>query len=194
MNKKEIFKKAWEIRKEAAAERQSKVSEISMSECLKIAYFQHRNTTIEYINKTIATVEFLAVNVVKVDIKNNDAIVTMYFVINNDNVYHSMKCVDGIEVHTCTKFQKVKVETIKKYKELVALELMNDNNIYQNKDKKCDCSKCEISHICNYKNKFQRLSREKGGLEMCLKLDNVRMKNYIVRNFQDYLEIVEKLK
>lgn len=193
MNRKEIFKKAWEIRKEVAVELQCKVSAVSMSECLKTAWFQHKNTTIKYIDRTIATVEYLTIDMMKVDIIIDCAIVArMCFHVSRN---HGTRAKIGDdEVYYCKDFQKVRTEVVKKYKELVALELMNDNNIYQNKGEKCDCSKCEISHICNYKNKFQRLPRAQGGLGMCLKLDNVRMKNYIVQHFQDYQEIVEKLK
>lgn len=41
---------------------------------------------------------------------------------------------------------------------------------YKNEDKKCECGKCELKDSCQYKNKYQRLHREDGGLSLCKKL------------------------
>lgn len=191
--RRKIFKKAWEIRKEVSEELQCKVSDVSMSECLKTAWFQSKNESIKYIGTTIATAEFTSMERVNVKIKIDGVIVAkMYFHVDRNNETR-LTNIANLEVYFCKEFQKVKIEVIKKYKELVALKLLENSNVYKNKDEKCDCSKCEISHVCNYRHKFQRLPRTQGGLGMCLKLDNVRMKNYIVRYFQEYQEIVEKL-
>lgn len=42
--------------------------------------------------------------------------------------------------------------------------------VYENKDKKCECWKCEKKETCQYRDKFQRLSKMDGGLELCKKL------------------------
>ena len=42
--------------------------------------------------------------------------------------------------------------------------------IYENKDRKCECHKCELSDKCVYKDKHQRIGRESGGLSKCAKL------------------------
>lgn len=52
-----------------------------------------------------------------------------------------------------------------------ALEkLKNKLEIYKNEDKKCECWKCEIESICQYKDKYQRLPRIQGGLGLCKKI------------------------
>lgn len=44
-------------------------------------------------------------------------------------------------------------------------------NVYDNKDKKCECCKCELKDNCNYKYKYQRLPRTvSGALGLCKKL------------------------
>lgn len=42
--------------------------------------------------------------------------------------------------------------------------------VYENKDKKCECWKCELKDTCQYVDKFQRLPRISGGLGLCKKL------------------------
>ena len=42
---------------------------------------------------------------------------------------------------------------------------------YENKDKKCECWKCELEITCPYKDKYQRLPRTvPGALGLCKKL------------------------
>lgn len=41
--------------------------------------------------------------------------------------------------------------------------------LYENKQKKCECWKCEINGTCQYKDKFQRLPKPTG-LGLCKKL------------------------
>lgn len=42
---------------------------------------------------------------------------------------------------------------------------------YDNKDKKCECNKCELKDKCPYKDKYQRLPRTNpGALGLCKKL------------------------
>ncbi len=41
---------------------------------------------------------------------------------------------------------------------------------YKNEDRKCECWKCELKDSCKYKDKFQRLHRNDGGLGLCKKL------------------------
>jgi|GEM_PF-2120737 len=42
---------------------------------------------------------------------------------------------------------------------------------YENKDKKCECWKCELEITCPYKDKYQRLPRSRSGaLGLCKKL------------------------
>ncbi len=44
-------------------------------------------------------------------------------------------------------------------------------NKYENKDKKCECWKCELKSTCQYKDKYQRLPRShSGALALCKKL------------------------
>ena len=48
---------------------------------------------------------------------------------------------------------------------------MSEPIIYQNKDGKCECSKCELKDTCQYKDKYQRLPRTApGALSLCKKL------------------------
>lgn len=42
--------------------------------------------------------------------------------------------------------------------------------IYKNKNNWCECWVCELNNTCQYKDKFQRLPREQGGLGLCKKL------------------------
>lgn len=43
--------------------------------------------------------------------------------------------------------------------------------MYENKDRKCECHKCELNITCQYVDKYQRLGREhKGALALCKKL------------------------
>jgi hypothetical protein len=42
--------------------------------------------------------------------------------------------------------------------------------IYENKDRKCECWKCELADKCVYRDRFQALPRENGGLGKCAKL------------------------
>lgn len=45
------------------------------------------------------------------------------------------------------------------------------NEIYENKDKKCECWKCEKKDTCQYKDKYQRLPRTaQGALGLCPKI------------------------
>lgn len=43
---------------------------------------------------------------------------------------------------------------------------------YDNSDKKCECWKCELSKTCNYRDRYQRLPRNRypGALGLCKKL------------------------
>ena len=41
---------------------------------------------------------------------------------------------------------------------------------YENKEKKCECNKCELSDTCQYEYKYLRLPCEEGGLGLCKKL------------------------
>lgn len=44
-------------------------------------------------------------------------------------------------------------------------------NIYENKDKKCECWKCELKDKCQYKDKYSRFPRTApGALGLCKKL------------------------
>lgn len=64
------------------------------------------------------------------------------------------------------------------------IEVVNDicNKIiskietYENKDERCNCSRCELNDKCVYKDKFQRLPRKVGGLSKCAKLEQNRGK------------------
>lgn len=49
---------------------------------------------------------------------------------------------------------------------------LHEKIIYKNEDKECDCSKCELQDTCNYKDKYQRFSRDiaPGALALCKKL------------------------
>ena len=48
---------------------------------------------------------------------------------------------------------------------------MGNVSFYENKDKKCECWKCELQGTCQYKDKFQRLPRSnRGSLGLCKKL------------------------
>ncbi|WP_409969573.1 hypothetical protein RFF05_06585 [Bengtsoniella intestinalis] len=38
---------------------------------------------------------------------------------------------------------------------------------YENKDRKCECHKCDANKACVYAWKFQRLGKEQGGLGKC---------------------------
>ena len=43
---------------------------------------------------------------------------------------------------------------------------------YTNKDKKCECGKCELKGTCPYKDKYLRLPRTNpGALGLCKKLE-----------------------
>lgn len=43
---------------------------------------------------------------------------------------------------------------------------------YENKDKKCECQKCELQETCPYRDKYQRLPRTApGALGLCKKLN-----------------------
>jgi len=42
--------------------------------------------------------------------------------------------------------------------------------MYENKDQKCECWKCELELKCVYREKNQRLSKADGGLGKCAKL------------------------
>ena len=52
------------------------------------------------------------------------------------------------------------------------MKKLHEEIIYKNEDKECDCSKCELQDTCNYKDKYQRLSRDiaPGALSLCKKL------------------------
>lgn len=41
---------------------------------------------------------------------------------------------------------------------------------YTNESKECNCFLCERMQGCNFRDKFQRLPRDKGGLGLCPKL------------------------
>lgn len=42
---------------------------------------------------------------------------------------------------------------------------------YENKDRQCECFKCELNNTCPYVDKYQRLGREnRGALALCKKL------------------------
>lgn len=46
------------------------------------------------------------------------------------------------------------------------------SEIYSNKDRKCECWKCELKSNCQYADKFQRLPRTvHGALGLCKKLN-----------------------
>ena len=48
---------------------------------------------------------------------------------------------------------------------------MEANKIYDNADLRCECWKCELNDRCVYKDKHQRISRDRyGGLGKCAKL------------------------
>lgn len=53
--------------------------------------------------------------------------------------------------------------------------------MYENKDRKCDCYRCELNANCPYVNKYQRLGKEhKGALGLCKKLkENQRERSEI---------------
>ncbi len=46
-----------------------------------------------------------------------------------------------------------------------------DNKIpYENRDRKCECYRCELKTECVYLERFQRFGTEQGGLGKCAKL------------------------
>ena len=46
--------------------------------------------------------------------------------------------------------------------------------MYENKDKQCECYKCELAEKCNYYEKYQRLPKTApGALGLCPKLKGV---------------------
>lgn len=56
-------------------------------------------------------------------------------------------------------------------------EVIYMEKTYENKNRKCECFKCELKHAekpCPYHDKFQRLPREAGGLGLCKKLEENR--------------------
>lgn len=49
--------------------------------------------------------------------------------------------------------------------------MKQQQTIYKNEDRKCECWKCELQDICLYKDSYQRLGREnKNALGLCKKL------------------------
>lgn len=49
---------------------------------------------------------------------------------------------------------------------------------YKNKDRKCECYKCELNTTCPYADKYQRLGREhKSALGLCKKLEENQRKD-----------------
>lgn len=71
------------------------------------------------------------------------------------------------------------------------LDLISDKDNYSNEDKACNCSKCEIKSMCNYTNKFQRLGREKGGLGLCHKLNELTFYDFVENHLEKYKLIVD---
>ena len=50
--------------------------------------------------------------------------------------------------------------------------------MYENKDRQCECYKCEFNTTCPYVDKYQRLGREhKGALGLCKKLEENQRKD-----------------
>ena len=47
---------------------------------------------------------------------------------------------------------------------------MKAKEIYKNEDRKCECWKCDLKEACVYKDKYQRIPREQGGLGKCARL------------------------
>lgn len=48
---------------------------------------------------------------------------------------------------------------------------MANEKIYENKEQKCECWKCEKKETCGYRDKYQRLPRTApGALGLCPKL------------------------
>lgn len=55
---------------------------------------------------------------------------------------------------------------------LKELQEKDPGYVYQNADRECNCYICELSTSCPYKDKYQRLPRDKapGALGLCKKL------------------------
>lgn len=50
--------------------------------------------------------------------------------------------------------------------------------MYENKDRQCECYKCELNTTCPYVDKYQRLGREhRGALGLCKKLEENQRKD-----------------
>lgn len=47
---------------------------------------------------------------------------------------------------------------------------MSEKEFYENKDRKCECWKCELADKCVYRDRFQAFPKEAGGLGKCAKL------------------------
>lgn len=103
IKKRKIMALAWEYRKDVAKKLAVKVSEVSMSECLKVAWFQAKNTEITYMSEVIAKVTYLNVN---------ECVV--FILVNHETV--------DCKTFEYTDFQKVKIETVKLYKKLSSNE------------------------------------------------------------------------
>lgn len=103
--KRKIMAIAWEYRKDVAKKLGVKVSEVSMSECLKVAWFQAKNTEITYMSEVIAKVTYLNVN---------ECIV--FILVNHETVDY--------KTFEYTDFQKVKIETVKLYKKLSTIKML----------------------------------------------------------------------
>lgn len=58
------------------------------------------------------------------------------------------------------------------HKDLIKQVLYEGQQIYDNKDKMCECWKCELKSTCPYVDKYQRLPRNgRGTLGLCKKLN-----------------------
>ena len=51
-----------------------------------------------------------------------------------------------------------------------AIDTLETKEIYTNVDRRCECWKCELNGKCVYKDKYQRIGRDIGGLGKCAKL------------------------
>jgi hypothetical protein len=115
--------------------------------------------------------------------------------ISMDYIEKSIDEIVSIYVDNLNKTMDVFVEPSEEDKKsMLVAELLSDKLNYSNEDRKCECCRCELSSLCMYKDKQQRLGVEKHGLKECFKLEECKfvLFDFVERHLEEYKAIVEK--
>lgn len=112
-----------------------------------------------------------------------------YIIDHNGNTIYADDCVQVAPNCNAPRLEP----TDEDIQDKLVVRLLNDKLNYANADRKCDCSRCELSTLCRYKNKHQRLGKECHGLGTCFKLKErvFTLYNLVQSNLEEYQAIVQ---